>query len=217
APDIDNNNVMRVGRFGWKARVPTLHFFSGDAYLNEMGITSLTFPTENPPQGHPVTPDMDLKADPEDAESEDVHKFTAFIRFRAPLPPARIRAAAVLGAIVFAGSQCASCHIPVLVTGTNAVAALSQKLVPLFSDLLVHDMGPGLADGIIQAQANGNEFRTAPLWGLRFRQFFLHDGRATTIPDAILAHGGEAQTARNRFKGLNAQDRSDLLAFLNTI
>jgi CxxC motif-containing protein (DUF1111 family) len=78
-------------------------------------------------------------------------------------------------------------------------------------------MGPGLADGIVQAQASGSEFRTAPLWGVRFRQFLLHDGRATTIDQAVLAHGGEARRARDRFARLSARDHSDLLAFLNSI
>jgi CxxC motif-containing protein (DUF1111 family) len=102
-------------------------------------------------------------------------------------------------------------------TGQNAVAALSNKAVALYSDLLLHRMGPQLADGIVQGNAQGDMFRTAPLWGLGRRRFYLHDGRATTVEAAILSHGGEATNARNRFMNLNQADKGALRDFLNSL
>jgi len=104
-----------------------------------------------------------------------------------------------------------------MMTGNNSVKALSQQQVNLFSDLLLHDMGPGLADGIVQGMAQENEFRTAPLWGLSRRNRFMHDGGSNTIEKAILRHSGEAQNARDSFGRLDPSDHDALLAFLGSL
>jgi CxxC motif-containing protein (DUF1111 family) len=206
----------QLGRFGWKAHVPTLHLFSGDAYLNEMGITNPSFPQENLPQGQPIPPDSDLVPELED-NGEAVEGFTTFMAFLAPLAPRPSMNSAGQGLRVFQGIGCAGCHTPSLGTGDSPVSALRFKRADLFSDLLLHDMGPGLADGIQMGAAKGSEWRTAPLWGLSRRIFFLHDGRAQTIEAAVASHGGEARRARDRFAVLARRDRDALLAFLNSL
>jgi len=205
-----------LGRFGWKAQVATLHQFAGDAYLNEMGITNPSFPHENNPRGQPIPPECDTVADPED-DGSGLNAFANFMRFLAPAPRRPITDQVRQGEQVFSQIGCASCHVPTLTTGNNPVAALSNQRVNLFSDLLLHAMGAGLADGIEQGRAKGDEFRTAPLWGLSRRDRFMHDGGSNTIEKAILRHGGEAQNARDRFGGLSPADHDALLAFLDSL
>jgi CxxC motif-containing protein (DUF1111 family) len=209
-----DTNHMEVGRFGWKAQVATLHQFAGDAYLNEMGITNPSFPKENLPQGQPIPPGCDTVADPED-KGEGVTAFENFMKFLAPVEPRR--PATTQEQQLFGTTGCASCHVPTMTTGNNAVKALSKQPVNLYSDLLLHDMGPGLADNIEQGMAKGNEFRTAPLWGLSHRDRFMHDAKSNTIEDAILRHGGQAQQARDKFVALPQAERNALLAFLSSL
>ena len=206
-----------VGRFGWKAQHSSLHLFAGDAYLNEMGVTSNSFPNDNLPQGRPIPPGWGPTAFPEDTDG-DVEAFTTFMRYLAP-PNRRLPVTplAQYGEQVFNGIRCGACHVPKMQTGPNAVAALSGQVVPLYSDLLLHQMGHTLADGIEQGHAKGDQFRTAPLWGLSRRQFFLHDGRALTIQDAVAAHDGEAANARSRFFRLQGQDHDAIMAFLASL
>ncbi len=199
-----------IGRFGWKGQHSSLHVFAGDAYLNEMGITSPGFPSEVLPQGRSIPPGADTVADPED-NGTDVNRLTDFMKLMAA-PPAGTGSA--VGRSLFTAIACTSCHTPAMVTGASPVAALANKQVNLYSDLLVHDMGPGLADGIRQGTATGVEWRTAPLWGLKFRRFYLHDGRATTLDAAVRLHGGEAAGSVSRYNALSATDRSALLNFL---
>ena len=203
-----------LGRFGWKAQVATLHQFAGDAYLNEMGITNPSFPKENLPQGEPIPPGCDTVPDPEDNGS-GVTAFTNFMRFLAPAPRRPVTAQVQRGGEVFSQIGCASCHVPTMMTGPNPVKALNNQPVNLFSDLLLHDIGTG--DGIVQGEATGSDFRTAPLWGLSRRDRFMHDGRSKRIEDAILRHGGEAQNAVNGFGGLSPSDHDALLAFLGSL
>lgn len=209
-------NRREIGRFGWKSQISSLTFFAGDAYLNEMGVTSPTFPHDLAPQGNTALLSADTIADPED-DGGDIVKFAAFMRLLAP--PSRAGATSQIqhGERLFQEIRCATCHVPTLRTGASATAALANREVNCYSDLLVHDMGEGLADGIEQGSATGNEFRTAPLWGLRHRLFYLHDGRATTIEDAIFAHSGEAEKPMERFSRLKAADHADLLAFLKSL
>jgi CxxC motif-containing protein (DUF1111 family) len=209
-----DTGATELGRFGWKAQVATLHQFAGDAYLNEMGITNPTFRQENRPQGETIPPGCDPVPDPED-DGSGVTAFTNFMRFLAPAPRGPITAQVQRGEQVFSQIGCASCHVPTMMTGPNPVAALSNKPVNLFSDLLLHDIGT--ADGIEQGLAKGNDFRTAPLWGLSRRNRFLHDGRSNNIEDAILRHDAEAQNARNGFVGLPQSDHDALLAFLDSL
>ena len=213
----------RVGRLGWKAQQATLLAFAGDAYLNEIGITNRFFPKENAPNGDAakLLPFVDPLAGPEDqidpaTGKSDIDVAADFMRFVGPPPALPLTPFAAGGRNVFQQIGCANCHMPVMVTGPNRIAALSMKQVPLYSDLLLHDMGT-LGDGIAQADAGTHEFRTAPLWGLRASGPYLHDGRATTVNHAILAHDGEAKNSRNRYIQLSDSQRRQLVAFLNSI
>jgi len=205
----------RVGRFGWKAQVPTLHQFSGDAYLNEMGITNPEFPDENCPQGdcsllaHNPRPDLN-------DDGTGVTRFTDFMTLLAPPPRGEISLPVLTGGGIFANIGCANCHTPALVTGKSPVAALSRKAFQPFADFLLHDMG-SLGDGIVQGSATARQMRTAPLWGVRTRSLLLHDGRATSLDAAILAHDGQGTEARDRFQRLSSRDRFALLQFLKSL
>ena len=209
-----DTGAAELGRFGWKAQVATLHQFAGDAYLNELGITNPSFPHENRPQGQPIQLGCDTVGDPED-DGSGVTAFTNFMRFLAPAPRGPITPQVQRGEQVFSQIGCASCHVPTMMTGPNSVAALSNKPVNLFSDLLLHDIGTG--DGIEQGLATGNDFRTAPLWGLSRRDRFMHDASSNKIEDAILRHGVEAKNALNGFVGLPQSDHDALLAFLDSL
>jgi CxxC motif-containing protein (DUF1111 family) len=210
----------RVGRFGWKAQQATLLAFAGNAYLNEMGVTNRLFPTENDGrtdllQRFDLVPDIEDTTNPATGLG-DIDHLANFMRFLAPPPPVRRDHMALSGERVFAKAQCIACHTPMMYTAANPVAALSNKLVPLYSDLLLHDMGR-LGDGIAQDDAKPNEMRTAPLWGLRARTKLLHDGRASTVADAIEAHDGEGAASRNLYRQLTPTEKRDLLTFLSTI
>jgi CxxC motif-containing protein (DUF1111 family) len=204
-------NQIEVGRFGWKAQVSSLHWFAGDAYLNEMGITNPFNPHEVLPQGNATVRNADMVRDPEDPGGE-VEALTDFMRFLAP--PPRAQTLNQRGQELFGTMNCASCHTPTMQTGPNGIAALSNKPVNLYSDLLLHQMGPALADNIQQGKAAGDQFRTAPLWGVGKRPFWMHDGRATSIDQAIRMHGGEATAAANRYIQLIPQDRQAVIDFL---
>lgn len=214
-------NTRRIGRFGWKAQQATLLGFSGDAYLFEMGITNDLFPTEAasgiPPERLAA---CDAVADPEDKRDpitgrRAIDNFANFMRFLAP--PSRLPRTQESGAgeQLFQSIGCAACHRQVLQTGPNTNPALDRRPVALYSDLLLHDIGTG--DGIAQADAGPNEFRTPPLWGLRFRRQLLHDGSALTYGAAIDKHSGEASRVRERFRALSDRDRGNLFAFLSTL
>ena len=211
-----------IGRFGWKAQQATLLAFSGDAYLNEMGITNRFFPTENAPNGNVEllarfdrVADVEDEIDPLDGKA-DIDRAADFIRLLAPPPRGPATASSVAGEAIFSRLDCAVCHTPSMRTGRNVIAALSEKTVGLYSDLLLHDMG-ALGDGIAQGTAGTRDMRTAPLWGLRSRPTWLHDGRANTIDQAVRGHAGEAQSSRDRYAALSAVERQQLLDFLNTL
>jgi CxxC motif-containing protein (DUF1111 family) len=204
-----------IGKFGWKAQNPTLFQFSGDAYLNEMGITNPEFPSENCPQGDCTL----LSANPEPGLNdvgEDVQKFTDFMRFLAPPPRGPVSLRAQAGELVFNAIGCANCHVGTLTTGHNHIAVLDRVRFHPYSDFLLHDMGT-LGDGITQGVATGRLMRTAPLWGLRVQAHLLHDGRAATPQDAILAHDGQGSPARSRYNNLPPTAKANLLAFLNSL
>jgi CxxC motif-containing protein (DUF1111 family) len=213
---------QRVGRFGWKAQQATLLAFAGDAYLNEIGITSRLFPTENAPNGNTsLLAIADTVADPEDVidpatGKADIDRFADFMRFLAPPPPVPLSFSASAGQTIFNQLGCAICHVPQMQTGTNSIAPLDRKTVRLYSDLLLHDMG-SLGDGIGQAAASPTEMRTAPLWGARASAPYLHDGRAATLGQAIAAHDGEGEAARDRYLRLGATQRQELIDFLKSL
>ena len=192
-----------IGRFGWKADTASLRQFVADAFRNELGITSPLAPADIlviRPSGRP--PCTGESAGIED-DGSIVEAVTAFL---AALPPPAAGTSAPRGALLFAGVGCAACHTPSLPVG--------DLQVPLYSDLLLHDVGSDLDDKVVQGQAGGRDWRTTPLWGLRARPRLLHDGRARTVLDAVLAHGGEAEPVLRRFRQLTPEDRGALLAFL---
>lgn len=228
----------RIGRFGWKAQLASLYDFSGDAYKDEMGITVAGFSSrrqpgvitpffpgddgrllseENVPQGDAELLDSNPVASPNEPDDEDLILFTDFMTFLAPPPPLAESTASIRrGSRTFDEIGCAVCHIPTLMTGFHESRALRSKEFHPYSDFLLHDMG-SLGDGIEQGIATGTEMRTAPLWGLRTQPAFLHDGRATTIEEAILAHDGQGQKARERFRRLAKKKRQDMLEFLGSL
>jgi CxxC motif-containing protein (DUF1111 family) len=205
----------RLGRFGRKALVPTLAEFNEGALLFEQGATSPNAPDEESVAGQPLPAGVDPAPDPE-VNPQDVADLTAFVRFLAPPAFPKLKDESKRGAVVFSKIGCAECHVPKLKTGPSDVVALANREVQAYTDLLLHDMGPELAD-ICLGLATPAEFRTEPLMGLRLSQSFLHDGRAKSIEEAIRLHGGEATGARDRFTGLSAGDRAALLAFLKQL
>src|SRR5262245_2397307 len=210
-----------IGKFGWKAQVPTLFQFAGDAYLNEMGITNPQFPHENCPQGPQEGDCPAFAKNPNPVpglndDGEGVDLFTDFMTLLGPPPRGPITRDVAAGGVIFAALGCANCHVPVLQTGPHDVRALSNQTFFPFSDFLLHDMG-SLGDRIEQGQATGSEMRTAPLWGLSANPKFLHDGRALTIEEAIGAHDGQGAAARDRFKELSSDAMAKLLEFLNSL
>ena len=202
-----------VGRFGWKAQDPTLFQFSGDAALNEMGITSPQFPDEVCPQGDCSTLAYNPLPTLNDPEGKDIARFTAYMQFVGPPPAPVLTGQVKRGSDLFAAIGCAVCHVPTLITGPNSSVALDRVAYHPYSDFLLHDMG-GLGDGIDQGDARGPEMRTQPLWGLSFQGRMLHDGRAVTVTGAIEAHDGQGAGARDRFAALGQDDRAALLVFL---
>ncbi len=181
-----NGNDGTITRFGWKAQNKSLELFGGEAYNVEQGVTNQIFPTERD-----ETPGCGFNTTPEDTTNfstasvlqsiSDVTGFAAFMRFLAPPQPAPDNPSIANGRQLFSQIGCTACHTAVLNTGNAASPALRNQQVHLYSDLLVHVMGTGLADGVTQGTAEGNEWRTAPLWGLGQRLFFLHDGRTSDL------------------------------------
>ena len=230
-----NGNDSTIARFGWKAQNKSLLLFAGEAYNVEMGVTNELFQTERN-----ETPQCQYAKTPNDATNTEAvimtdtisstEKFAMFMRFLAPPKPSEDTPGGVQsigrGRILFSGTGCALCHTPTMHTGNSNVAALRNKPVNLYSDLMVHDMGPGLADGVTQGQAGPREFRTAPLWGLGQRVFFLHDGRTKDLITAIQAHeshggtnpgGSEANAVIRMFNQLPDSQKQDLLNFLRSL
>jgi CxxC motif-containing protein (DUF1111 family) len=209
--------LLMAGRFGWKCQHSSLFSFSADAYLNEMGITTPLLPDENCPQGNcALLAANPADSNPNEPDNDDVQAFADFMTLLAPPTQLPLTAQAKSGAKTFVTIGCANCHLPVLQTGPNPVAALDRVVFFPFSDFLLHDMG-SLGDGIAQGGAGRTEMRTAPLWGVRAQTTFLHDGRAKSLTDAINAHAGQGKGARDQFQCLNRSDQANLIAFLNTL
>jgi CxxC motif-containing protein (DUF1111 family) len=220
-----SGNDGTIMRFGWKAQVKSPFIFSGEAYNVEQGVTNEMFPQErDETQGCVLNPLPEDRTDFDAATPAeflpDVELFTFFMRFLAPPTPAPDTPAIIRGRNLFSQVGCSLCHTPSLKTGITGVEALSNQEVNLFSDLLVHNMGQGLADDIIQGDAGPDEFRTAPLWGLGQRIFFLHDGRTADLLEAIKAHkswGSEANKVIFIFNALPARQKQDILDFLRSL
>jgi CxxC motif-containing protein (DUF1111 family) len=232
-------NDGTITRFGWKAQNKSLLMFAGEAYNVEMGVSNQLFPQKRdetsgclfnatPEDTINFTTPSTATSNPNAAVISDIEAFANFMRLLAPPTPAPDTPSTVNGRAIFVKTGCAHCHTPSLTTGkmiasgssTNPSAALSNQTVNLFSDLLVHHMGKGLADGITQGGAGPDEFRTAPLWGVGQRIFFLHDGRTTNLVDAIKAHrgvGSEANKVIERFNRLSVLEQQDVITFLRSL
>ncbi len=229
-----NPNDGRITRFGWKAQNMSGLLFAGEAYNVEMGITSELFPVERDETAgcqFSTTPNSvtdTTQAAPDDALS-DIERFSAFMRFLAPPAPSTTLPGGATslthGKSLFSSVGCSQCHTPQLTTGSATVAALSNQQVNLYSDIALHHMGPGLAEAVSQGAAGGEDFRTAPLWGLGQRIFLLHDGRTSNLITAILAHSSanqsgdcsEANAVIANYSNLSASDQQDLLNFLRSL
>ena len=228
-----NGNDGTITRFGWKAQNKSLVIFSGEAYNVEMGVSNELFPDERGEAGvqDPVGCQTPFPNDHTNFEltqplsiPSDVIAFANFMRFlAAPTPVSSygtVTAASINnGRTKFVNVGCAVCHTPSIQTGNHSTAALAYQTANLFSDLLVHNMGT-LGDGISQGNAGPNEFRTAPLWGLGQRVFFLHDGRTSDLLAAIQAHAStdsEANTVIRNFNALSTSDKQDILNFLRSL
>lgn len=223
ATELGGGSGQRVGRFSRKAQVSSLLQQAVEAYLQDMGVTSDFLPAENwnPAAGEP-TQAADRAPDPEVPEST-VRAVVSYVRMLTPPAPGTNTPARLRGGQVFEEIGCAACHIPRLDTGPHPIAALSRRPADLYSDLLLHDMGPELADDRTDGTADGREWRTAPLWGLRVMPdfldgdvFLLHDGRAHSVAEAIAFHGGEGAASRARFDALVDGDRAALLDFVES-
>jgi CxxC motif-containing protein (DUF1111 family) len=225
-------NDGTITRFGWKAQNKSLLLFAAEAYNVEMGITNQLFPQERDETSgcqFNATPEDGLTgSSPKIATISDIEAFANFMRMLAPPNPAPDTPSTVSGRAGFLMVGCTFCHTPSLRTAkmvasgfsTGASAALSNQTANLFSDLLVHHMGRGLADGITQGSAGPDEFRTAPLWGVGQRIFFLHDGRTSSLLEAIDAHrsqGSEANQVIERFHKLRAKEQQDIINFLRSL
>ena len=214
---VDNISAgtKTVGKFGWKAQVPTLFQFAGDAYLNEMGITTPQFPNENCPQGNCA--ELAFNPAPGINDTGDGPRVLNDYMTQLGPPPRGIQNGDTSdGEATFERIGCTACHVATMHSGASPIAALDRKTYHPYSDFLLHDMG-ALGDGIEQGVATGREMRTMPLWGLRFVETYLHDGRAHTVDEAILQHDGQARAARDRFSALDSNSRSKLIAFLRSL
>jgi cytochrome c551/c552 len=238
-----SGNDGTITRFGWKAQNKSIPMFAGEAYNVEMGITNELFPTateENPDCNGPAKPEVNdlTRTDDDDAVNEafanplhimaDWMQFSLLMRFMdAPQPEPNPSPSAKRRRVVFDSIGCALCHTPQMQTApVLGTAVLQDRPVNLFSDLLVHHMGPGLADDIIQAAAGPDEFRSQPLWGVGQRLFFLHDGRTSDLLAAIYAHrspasaqfpASEANGVIDKFQNLTAKKQQAILDFLRSL
>jgi len=242
-----NGNDGTISRFGWKAQNKSLEVFSGEAYNVEMGVTNELFPNERPSPDEEqlggLPRSCKLNPTPEDVTNftvlqnsdpsaefaqvpSDVVQFSMFMRLMAPPTPSTTAPGGAdsisEGRQAFMTAGCNMCHTPTLKTARSSFTpSLDRVDANLFSDLLVHHMGTNLADGVSQGAAGPDEFRSAPLWGLGQRIFFLHDGRTSDLLDAIRQHqsqGSEANTVIHRFNNvLTDRQRQDLLNFLRSL
>jgi CxxC motif-containing protein (DUF1111 family) len=225
----NNGNDGTISRFGWKAQNQSLLLFSGEAYNVEMGITNELFQSERD-----QTASCQFATVPNDTQNFEapdaltgttaIQNFANFQRFLAPPEPSATEPGGTesigRGKYLFSAIGCALCHTPSMKTGNSTVEALRYKTANLYSDLLVHDMGDRLADGVTQGEAGPREFRTAPLWGLGKRIFFLHDGRTSDLAQAIREHasnGSEANKVIYNYNNLSEDRKQHLLNFLRSL
>ncbi len=212
---------MSLGRFGWKAGNPTAEQQTAAAFNNDMGITNSYFSAETCDGQANCQTGLNDELDVND----DFLEVTAFYFQTLGVPAARnLKDSQVKkGKALFAEAKCSSCHVPSHQTGSHAIAQLSNQTIFPYTDLLLHDMGEGLADHRPEFLADGNEWRTPPLWGIGLtktvnpKATFLHDGRAKTLEEAILWHGGEAEASKEFYKKLSKEERAAMVAFLEAL
>lgn len=225
-----SGNDGSVTRFGWKAQNKSLVIFSGEAYNVEQGVTNEAFPNERSDvagcQMNPTPEDrfqFTVGGSSSGVGSEfasDLINFSIAMRLSAPPAPAPSTASAQNGANLFTNIGCALCHTTSLTTGSSPFTGMSNVTYHPYSDFAVHHMGSGLSDGVTQGAAGPDQFRTAPLWGVGQRLFFLHDGRTSDLMQAIAAHssnGSEANGVMRIFNGLSSSQKQDLLNFLRAL
>jgi len=217
-------NTTAIGRFGWKAGAPNVRQQVAGAFNGDIGITSSLFPTENCPSSQPDCAAAIAGGSP---DIDDTLLGFVVLYSRTLAVPVRTHYAdsdVLRGRDLFREIGCPSCHVETHVTGTGiGLPELEAQTIHPFTDLLLHDMGEGLADHRPEFEASGSEWRTPPLWGIgrvslvNGHTFFLHDGRARGFAEAILWHGGEAEAARERFRELSERERERLIAFLASL
>ena len=214
---------LALGRFGWKANQPSVNQQAAAAFLGDIGITSSLFPNENCPAGQEACRQAPNGGEPE-LPDERLRKVTIYTQTLAVPAMRNIEDEQVEHARLFVQTQCALCHTPRHETeDTHPLAPLRNQVIFPYTDLLLHDMGDGLADHRPDGQASGTEWRTPPLWGIGLVQkvnghiMFLHDGRARSMEEAILWHGGEAEESRGKFMNLTKDERNALIRFLESI
>ena len=212
---------VTLGRFGWKAENPTAGQQAADAARNDMGLTSYYFPDEHCEDQSNCTEGLQTGHDVDD-ETTDLFAFY-FQTVAVPAQRDYNDPDVKRGRQLFEDLQCAACHTPKHVTGSHPISSLAYQTIYPYTDLLLHDMGEDLSDHRPTYQAEGQEWRTPPLWGIGLTQVvnpkatFLHDGRAKTLEEAILWHGGEAEASREQFKALTKEERIDLISFLEAL
>jgi CxxC motif-containing protein (DUF1111 family) len=223
-----NGNDGTVTRFGWKAQNKSLLLFSGEAYNVEMGISNFLFNTERDetPNCSPVPPPNGLFNFDQQIVFDDIVNFANFMRFLAPPATGPSDNTAVQGSNQFFNVGCATCHTVTLKTGASPFPPLANQAIHPYSDFALHHMGPRLADQISQGLAGGDEFRSAPLWGLGQRIFFLHDGRTTDLEQVIREHSStansqfpdsEANAVVKNYFNLSNSDQQAVLNFLRSL
>ncbi|MDE3004380.1 MAG: thiol oxidoreductase [Gemmatimonadota bacterium] len=227
SPDPDARGTLvngrYIGRFGKKALTVNLLHQTVGAYQQDMGVTSdlLSEDLFNPASGSRAS---DSAPDPE-VSSATVANVVFYLKtLRVPSRRDQGDADVLAGQQIFADIGCVGCHVPTLMTGASEIEVLDRVEFHPYTDLLLHDMGPELDDGYTEGRALTSEWRTPPLWGIGLQDsfqggqaFFMHDGRARTLDEAILLHGGEASGARTRFSGLSAEDQARLIRFLESL
>ncbi|EOB3677379.1 di-heme oxidoredictase family protein [Vibrio vulnificus] len=215
---------LAIGRFGWKAGQPTLMQQNAAAFNGDLGLTSHLFPQENCTDRQDLCRKLPNGGSPE--VSDNILDFVEFYSQHLAVPIRRnVNDPQVkLGETLFVQSGCESCHKQTVKTAKReALPALSEQTIHPYTDLLLHDMGPGLADNRPEYLANGQEWRTPPLWGIGYTQevndhtYFLHDGRARNLMEAVLWHGGEAEAVKQNVLKMSAKERDALIAFLNSL
>ena len=215
---------LALGRFGWKANQPTVEQQTAGAFHGDIGVTSTLFPDENCPAAQRACQDAPDGGGPE-LSDERLGKVVSYVQTLAVPAMRNVEDPQVReGAQLFAQAGCVACHAPRHVTGTaHSVGPLREQVVFPYTDLLLHDMGEGLTDGRPDGLASGSEWRTPPLWGIGLVEtvsghtMFLHDGRARSLEEAILWHGGEGQASRDSFTLLSAEERETLIRFLESL